>query len=666
MAHRRIQPRPERRPTLALLSAGLALWAGVSAGWPGPRWRVWEQNLNSQLLLWRGPRQPPRQVVVVPVDDASLQQAAWFSEAGPGGAIPLWARGLDTLPWPRAAYGEISQRLLAAGAAAVAINVVFEGPSADGPADDAALQALLARGGGRVALAAEMLEPEDARGAGGLTLVLPEPSPPEASGGAAVGLTNSLPAVPGQPLLHPEAYGELLRAQGAEAPPALSTTLLRLAGRRSLQGDAAAGLNVYGPEGSFARLPAWEVLDPRRWPSHPLRPALRGALVLVGPVEGGRHATAFGPLSGLELLATATANSLQGDGLRPWPAAPWARALLALLVLLLAAALALRRRQLLWRLAVILCLLVLQVGAAVLALQLAQIWLPLLAPGCALVLLALLYGGDAYRLEGRERRRLRHTFERYVAPSVVAEILSDPESARGMLRGRVLEVTVLFSDLHGFTQLTRRRAAAGESEAHVRQLNVYLGAMVEVITAHGGTIDKFIGDAVMAVFGSPVGRGARREAEAAVRCALAMGERLRQLNAVWRRQALDAGEEKELLACGVGLASGTVMAGQIGSPQRLEFTVIGDTVNLASRLEGLTRPLAVPLCLDAATAALVEGCPDIAPRPLGLQPVKGLGEIAVFTATAGSAAGEPGGAQEGASAGDNSPGAGPAEGRTSG
>ncbi len=616
---------------LALLSAAVALWAGLSAGWPGPRWRLWEQNLETQLLLWRGPRRPPRRVVMVPVDDASLQQATWFAEAGPGAAIPPWARGLDTLPWPRSAYGVLAQRLLEAGAAAVAINVVFEGESAEGAADDATMAALLRRSRGRVALAGEMLEPEDSRGAGGLTLVEPELFLKAVGGSAAVGLTNSLPSAPGRPLPHPEAYsGGLLRALEVSAPPALSTTLLRLAGLRSRQEDARMGLNVYGPEGTFPRLPAWEVLDPQRWRDHPLRPSLKGALVVVGPLQGDRLASPFGPLPGLELLATATANSLQGDGLATWPQPAPARALLALAVPLLAALLALMRRPLPWRLSTLAIALALQLAAAMVALQLAHRWIPLLAPASSLVLLGVLYGSHAYLLEGRERRRLRHTFERYVAPSVVAEILADPESARGILRGRTLEVTVLFCDLQGFTQLTRRRSDAGQSELHVRQLNSYLGAMVEVITAHGGTVDKFIGDAVMAVFGSPVGRGPAREAQAAVRCALAMAGRLEQLNQAWRQQGQD--DSFVPLANGVGLASGPVVAGQIGSPQRLEFTVIGDTVNRASRVEGLTRQLAVPVCLDGATAALVADCDGIGLSSLGAQPVKGLGEIEVFTA----------------------------------
>ena len=625
-----------RQQVLVLLSAGVTIWAGVSAGWPGQRLRVWERSLEQQLLLLRGPRRPPPEVVMVPVDDASLQQAAWFTEAGAQNTVPAWARGLHTLPWPRAAYGHLSRRLLDAGAAAVAINVVFEGPSAQGEADDVQMVAVLQSLQGRVALAAEMLEPEDDQGFGGLTLVTPQAYLPVLTGSGRIGLTNTIAALPGAPLLHPEAYsGGLLRRQGVIAPPSLATAVLLQAGRRSRQDDAHAELHVYGSEGSLTRLPAWEVLDPERWRHHPLRSRLRGALVLVGPLEGGRHATPFGPLSGLEVLATATANSLQGDGLFVWPSVLWGRALLAMAPLLLTAALALSRSAFRWRLSVVIAVLLLQLLVAWLVFTRANRWIPLLVPAAGLVLLGGFYSGDAYLLEGRERLRLRRTFERYVAPSVVAEILSDPESAQGILRGRVLQVTVLFSDIKGFTQLTRRRTAAGQSEAHVQQLNTYLGAMVEVITAHGGTVDKFIGDAVMAVFGSPVSRGAAEEAAAAVHCSLAMEERLHQLNAGWRQEAAEAGvlEAFSPLANGVGLASGPVMAGQIGSPQRLEFTVIGDTVNLASRLEGLTRRLDALVCMDAATAGLVENLSDVDLRCFGPQEVKGMDQQVVFGAS---------------------------------
>jgi adenylate cyclase len=211
---------------------------------------------------------------------------------------------------------------------------------------------------------------------------------------------------------------------------------------------------------------------------------------------------------------------------------------------------------------------------------------------------------------------------------VVAAILADPDAAQGVLRGRLLEVTVLMADLKGFTQLTRRRSREGHTELHVRQLNAYLAAMVEVIGDHGGTVDKFIGDAVMAVFGSPVSRGVAQEAQAALRCGLAMRRALAELNSRWQEEGL------EPLDNGVGLASGEAMVGQIGSPRRMEFTVIGDIVNLAARLEALTRRLDEPLLFDGRTAELVADAADLSFRPLGAQEVKGMGAVEVFAPAA--------------------------------
>jgi adenylate cyclase len=617
----------KRRLPAAVLPALLLLWVGLSAGWPGPRWRVAERGLEDQLQRLLGPRRPPAAVTLVAVDDATLQQGDWYER---NRQLPAWARGVGSLPWPRAAYGLLIERLLAAGARAVAVNVVFEGPSSRGPADDAALAAVLARHRGRVALAAEMQEGEDQQGAGSLTLVTPSDQLLAASGGPAqLGLTNVLVPRPGDRLLHPEAYaGALLRDRKVnDTPPALSTTVLRLAGWPPRGDDRQSALRTYGAEGSLERLSAWEVLDPERWAHHPRRALLAGGVALVGPVvsEGSAgYGTPFGSLSGLEMLGTATANSLQGDGLLSWPAQPPQRALLAVVPLLLALAAGRRLSAIQARLGFVALLLALQLAAGLLVLQRGNRWLPLLAPLSGLVGLALLYGGEAYLREAGERLRLRRTFERYVAPGVVAEILADPEAAEGILRGRQLEVTVLMSDIRGFTTLTRQRSKAGQSELHVRQLNEYLGAMVEVVGQHGGTIDKFIGDAVMAVFGSPLSRGAREEARQAVRCGLAMRAALAALNADWRRRGLAE------LDNGVGLASGPVVAGQIGSPKRLEFTVIGDTVNLAARLEAMTRQVEATLVFDTATAVLLAGDVELRPASLGSREVKGIGPVELF------------------------------------
>ena len=617
----------KRRLPAAVLPALVLLWVGLSAGWPGPRWRVAERGLEDQLQRLLGPRRPSAAVTLVAVDDATLQQGDWYER---NRQLPTWARGVGSLPWPRAAYGLLIERLLAAGARAVAVNVVFEGPSSRGPADDAALAAVLARHRGRVALAAEMQEGEDQQGAGSLTLVTPSDQLLAASGGPAqLGLTNILVPRPGDRLLHPEAYaGALLRDRKVnDTPPALSTTVLRLAGWPPRGDDRQSALRTYGAEGSLERLSAWEVLDPERWAHHPRRALLAGDVALVGPVvsEGSAgYGTPFGSLSGLEMLGTATANSLQGDGLLSWPAQPPQRALLAVAPLLLVLAAGRRLSAIQARLGFVALLLALQPAAGLLVQQRGNRWLPLLAPLSGLVGLALLYGGEAYLREAGERLRLRRTFERYVAPGVVAEILADPEAAEGILRCRQLEVTVLMSDIRGFTTLTRQRSMAGQSELHVCQLNEYLGAMVEVVGQHGGTIDKFIGDAVMAVFGSPLSRGAREEARQAVRCGLAMRAALAALNADWRRRGLAE------LDNGVGLASGPVVAGQIGSPKRLEFTVIGDTVNLAARLEAMTRQVEAPLVFDTATAVLLAGDVELRPASLGSREVKGIGPVELF------------------------------------
>jgi len=620
-----------RSERLILIASGIVVASGLLAGWSPRLWRGWERFVEAELLRLRGPRPTPAAVVQVAIDDATLQQGAWFAaESNP----PAWAAGTSTLPWPRARYGELIDGLRAAGARAVAINVVFEGPSGRGAADDAALSAALVRHRGHVALAAEVAEPQDALAGAGLGLVLPErfvPALAQTGANAAhpgLGLANIVPPGGSEPLRHPEFFGGvLLPAQQLEPFPALSSTVLAQAGLASRQPDRQRELNPYGAEPRFARLSAWEVLDADRFRQHPLRPLLEGAVVLVGPTvaQGGVGIpTPFGPISGLETLSTATANSLAGDGLAPWPAAPWARALLAMApVALVALGLQRLRRRLGWRLGLVVAALALQLLAAYGVLRWGYRWLPLLAPVTALVALAVVHGVDAYLVEGRERRRLRRTFERYVSPNVVSEILATPEEAETILRGKLLAVTVLFCDLKGFTAMTRRRAEAGQTGALVAQLNAYLSEMVEVITAHGGTIDKFIGDCVVAVFGSPLSRGVAEEAIAAARCGLAMGEALQRLNDRWQAD----GEQP--LANGVGLASGTVVAGQIGSPRRMEFTVIGETVNLAARLESLSRQLpdAALLC-DQATAELVAG--NLPLETMGSWPLKGVGDVSVY------------------------------------
>src|ERR1051325_9162391 len=203
--------------------------------------------------------------------------------------------------------------------------------------------------------------------------------------------------------------------------------------------------------------------------------------------------------------------------------------------------------------------------------------------------------GFEYFLERLEKLRTRRTLERYVSKNLVKEVLENPDSYYSTLRGARVPVTILFSDLVGFTTLSEK----ADPEALVAQLNEYLTRMTSVVFSNGGTLDKFIGDAIMAVWGKVGSLGVAEDAKNCVRAALGMRRELKELNQKWRDQG------RMGLGMGIGINQGEVIVGNIGSQERMDPTVIGDSVNLASRLEGLTRVYGVDILLGASAAELV-------------------------------------------------------------
>ncbi len=218
----------------------------------------------------------------------------------------------------------------------------------------------------------------------------------------------------------------------------------------------------------------------------------------------------------------------------------------------------------------------------------------------------------------RERERIRQVFGRYVATQVADEILA----GRIELGGELRVATVLFTDIRGFTAMSEKM----EPTAVIGFLNAYFEHMVGCVIENGGVLDKFIGDAIMALFGVPIARSPEEDARAAVRCAVEMRLALATLNT--ERGA--RGEPP--LEMGIGIHTGDLVVGNIGTKDRTEYTVIGDAVNLASRLEGMTKTLGQPVLISEATAALLG---DMDLTELGAFEVRGRQEkVTLFTVAA--------------------------------
>jgi len=242
-------------------------------------------------------------------------------------------------------------------------------------------------------------------------------------------------------------------------------------------------------------------------------------------------------------------------------------------------------------------------------------WLNLSQP--VLASSAALFGGVAYQyfFEGREKRKMKKLFGQYVSKDVYDQLVANPALAR--LGGQRREMTVLFSDIRGFTTVSE----SGQPEAIVGMLNEYFTRMVDLVFAHKGTLDKFVGDMVMALFGAPLDDP--HHADHAVEAALDMIEALASLNARWKA------EGRPELDIGIGINTGPMIAGNIGSDAIMSYTVIGDAVNLGSRLESLNKQYGTRIIISEATRERLSRPYRL--RPLGDVVVKGKTQpVAIF------------------------------------
>lgn len=552
------------------------------------------ENALQDAVVRHGRKNPtPGDLVFLALDEPSMDLSQLEPEEIEASRALRLMR--EKFPWSRAVYAEVIEKVLAAGAKAIVLDVNFPNP---GEGDDE-LRGTLAKHAPRVVIASLY---EDTNAGGALVRQFRPPAasvmPPDRDADI-VGFASFWPEQ--DKVLRVARYrmSDALLRGGSGAADELQESLAAAALRKT--GSPAHvpdfGLIRFCEPGSFTTVPLYWLFVPDLWEANLQNGAVfRDKIVVMGSLAGRFRdffRTPVGTLPGPEIHLHAIAAAANGAFYtRAGGGVVAATCLLMGLVAWVVNVVLKRPLAALGLMGLILA------AGAFAALQFynhANFLPGLLYPALTLGFSGLTAFGYDFALERRERARVRRSLERYVSRDVVRELLDNESSLLAQLGGTRKDVAVLFSDVRGFTSL----AEHADPEALVTQLNEYFGEMVRIVFRHHGTLDKFIGDAVMAVWGTVTTGGAREDCLRAVRTALAMLEAVESMRRRWD------GEARANLRIGIGVNFGPAVFGNIGSEEKMEPTVIGDVVNLASRLEGVTKQYRVPLVLSGGVAAHV-------------------------------------------------------------
>jgi len=350
-------------------------------------------------------------------------------------------------------------------------------------------------------------------------------------------------------------------------------------------------INYLGPPQTFTHYPITDIIN-NKYPAG----EFKDKIVLVGATAVGMYdirTTPFSPVyPGPEVHATVIDNILRGQFLdRP----EWTKVFDLLAILLVGIILGFVVPRLSAVKGIIFA-----VGLFIAYLFLTRylfvshgLWFNMVYPLAAIVMLYISLTLHRYLSEERERRRIKGAFTYYVSSSVVNEMLKHPEKLK--LGGDRKELSILFSDIRGFTTI----AEGMSPEELVHLLNEYLTVMTDIVFKYDGTLDKYMGDAIMAIYGAPL--DLPDHASKACRSALEMMRELEKLNKKW------LAEGKKPMDIGIGINTGPMMVGNMGSEQRFDFTVMGDSVNLGSRLEGANKNYKTNVIISEYTYEKVKG-----------------------------------------------------------
>ncbi|MBY5333347.1 adenylate/guanylate cyclase domain-containing protein [Rhizobium leguminosarum] len=557
---------------LRLLVLALSTLVAISLLSRLPAWSLLELRSFDYLSTVDDPRPPQDGPVIVAIDEPSLADinSQW--------------------PWPRSLHAQLVRQLRTAGARVIGLDIIMAEPS-NPDNDDAITRAV----GPDVVLAGDETLIETPQSS---QLIRATPLPQLTEAGAVTGIASvdlsgdgAFRRIPG----YEDGFAAMLMKASGAAPKALP------AGRL---------IQSFGAARSYPTVSYYQALDPEN-----LLPPdyFRGRVVLVGlslqnaPAidKGGVDAFATpytvhtGTLtSGVEIQATIYDNIRRGLSIAE-ASLPLVAACILISVLLAAATV---WRSTGWLTIVASVVAVFAFAAASFAgIRFAHIFVSPLGPVVAYVSVAFGQAAFDYAEERRNKRQIIRAFAQYISPDLVRRLSHDPSQLR--LGGERRTLSVLFSDVRGFTTIAE--TLKDDPEQLTGLINRLLTPLSDVVMDHGGTIDKYMGDCIMAFWNAPLDDP--DHALHSVKASLAMQAAISSLNRELEREAAMRGGRPHVLKMGVGINTGECIVGNMGSTRRFDYSCLGDSVNLASRLEGASKNYGVALLLGEETARLVAG-----------------------------------------------------------
>ena len=550
-----------------------------------------EGILIDQRFQIRGPLPVDPNIQLIGIQNTSLSLDALApEEIEASEALKLMKQ---PWPWNRKIYALLLEKLMHAGAKVVAFDFVFKGEMEN----DKDFAEVLHKYKDRVIIGSMFDQISQGDGSGGVQYILPTSSLIIDPADPIFGYVNAS-LDPGGIYRRNRCQASLQEENDLMALPALAAE--KFAGHIVFPPpDHSNIINYLGPAGTFAPLPIENIFVDSLWAAPPFEggKVFQNKIVIVGPmasIHHDAHETPFGTMPGPEVHAHRIATLLQGSSIQDSSSRFDFWLGLGMALIALGICVVIRNVFLKGFLLVVVAFGFFFMCQSVFKLQ--NLAVTMVPPLFGFITTGSFGMFFQYVLEWFERHRINNVLEKYVSKNVAKTILKNPKSFVESLTGRKQKVAILFCDIRGFTTMTE----SSDANELVAQLNEYFSKMVHIIEEEkGGTLQKFIGDAIMAAWGDTIVRGGETDAQLAIETALAMRAALVKLNEGWKGKP-----NRNKLSIGIGINYGEVVVGNIGSSNRMEFTVLGDGINLAARLESSTKQFHTDLLIGEAAEAL--------------------------------------------------------------